>query len=83
MVGLSSGIGDLASVKLLLLMILLGLSGIWMDHLNAFSIHFFCFAKGRHFENRHYKDTVIVIYFLTSILIASMPMVQSLVVIPG
>lgn len=83
MVGLSSGIGDLANVMLLLLMILLGLSGIWMDHLNAFSIHFFCFAKGRHFENRHYKDTVIVIYFLTSILIASMPMVQSLVVIPG
>lgn len=83
MVGLSSGIGDLTNVMLLLLMILLGLSGIWMDHLNAFSIHFFCFAKGRHFENRHYKDTVIVIYFLTSILIASMPMVQSLVVIPG
>lgn len=54
MVGLSSGIGDLASVMLLLLRILVGLSGIWMDHLNAFSIHFFCFAEGRHFENRYY-----------------------------
>lgn len=67
MVELSSGIGDLASVMLLLLRILTGLSGIWMDHLNAFSINFFCFAEGRHFENRYYEATVIVIYFLTEV----------------
>lgn len=67
MIGLSSGIGDLANVMLLLLRILVGLSGIWMDHLNAFSIHFFCFAEGRHFENRYYEATVIVIYFLTEV----------------
>lgn len=44
MVGLSSDIGDQAN-RMLLLLIFVGLSGTWMDSLNAFSIHFFCFLR--------------------------------------